>query len=178
MEPVISSFVERKLVKVTDSGPIMPLGGIYGPTLPQVLSTKIVAVLLQKGYHVTEILNNKSEVKLTLTNYNLDLNGDGGKKLKEFKRPSDDIAVLPKKVRREAPPAKVEEKPVVEDTGLKVEVAPPPSADIKVKTGADITITTPGGKAEADTKRDEPKSGGLMSTTKKNKPKADELISK
>lgn len=177
MEPVISSFVERKLVKVTDSGPIMPLGGIYGPTLPQILSTKIVAVLLQKGYHVTEILNNKSEVKLTLTNYNLDLNGDGGKKLREFKRPTDEISILPK-MRREAPKPRVEEKPVVEDTELKAAVIPP-ETEVKPKTENKITVTTPeGGKAEADTKRDEPKSGGLMSTTKKNKPKADELISK
>ena len=178
MEPVISSFVERKLVKVTDSGPIMPLGGIYGPTLPQVLSTKIVAVLLQKGYHVTEILNNKTEVKLTLTNYNLDLNGDGGKKLGEFKRPTDNITVLPKMARREAPKP-VEEKPVVkEDTVPKTEVVTP-DVEVKPKTENKIAVTTPeGGKADADTKRDEPKSGGLMSTSKKNKPKADELISK
>lgn len=169
METDMTTFVDKKLVKVTDRGPIMPLGGIYGPTLPQIMTVKTIAILLQKGYHVTEILNNKSEIKLSLSNYNVDINGDGGEGLKKVKKPDEDIKPLPKKnakVETPAPEAKPE-KPA-EKESVKVE-----AAVVENK----ITVSAAGGKAEADSKRNDNDAGGLMST-KKNKPKADELTSK
>ena len=169
METDMITFVDKKFVKVTDRGPIMPLGGIYGPTLPQIMTVRTIAILLQKGYHVTEILNNKTEIVLSLSNYNVDLNGDGGKSLKDVKRPNEDIKPMPKKNAKVESPAPEEktEKPATKEP---VKVEP---AVVENK----ITVSAAGGKAEAESKRNDNDAGGLMST-KKNRPKADELTSK
>ena len=74
MIPTGIKYVKEKYVKVTDIGPILPMGNLYGPTLPRIMNTHMISVLLQKGYHVTEILNDGTEVKLTLMNYDRDLN--------------------------------------------------------------------------------------------------------
>lgn len=171
METDTTTFVTKKLVKVTDSGPIMPLGGIYGPTLPQIMSVKVIAVLLQKGYHVTEILNNKTEVKLGLTNYNVDLNGDGGKSLDEVKRPNENINRMPRKSEESetVPEEKKEDVPQVKKVSETIKTEP--AVENK------ITVSAAGGKADADNKRNDNDAGGLVSS-KKGKPKADELTSK
>ena len=173
METDTTTFVTRKLVKVTDSGPIMPLGGIYGPTLPQIMSVKVIAVLLQKGYHVTEILNNKTEVKLGLTNYNVDLNGDGGKSLAEVKRPNEKINRMPRRPdeSENAPEDKKDDVPPVKKEKAPDNIKTEPTVENK------ITVSAAGGKAEADNKRNDNDTGGLVSS-KKGKPKADELTSK
>jgi len=113
MEKLDTSFVTKKNVKVMTKGPILPLGGIYGPmATPQVMTTHDIAVLLQKRYEVVEVLNNKSEVKLTMGNYNVDLNGDGGKAVEAIKQPTDEVKSIP--------PKKVEEPKAEEANKLQV----------------------------------------------------------
>lgn len=102
MEKLETSFVTKKNVKVTTKGPILPLGGIYGPmALPQVMTTHDISVLLQKRYEVVEVLNNGKEVKLSMGNYNVDLNGDGGKAVEEIKQPTDEVKSIPPANKRE-----------------------------------------------------------------------------
>ena len=114
MESVETTFVEKKNVTITDNGPIMPLGGIYGPTMPQVMKVGTIATLLQKGYHVSEVLNNGTRVPLTIINYNVDLQGDGGASLKEIKKPNEHI----KKIRPQ------QQNPVDNKSEEKVSPAP------------------------------------------------------
>jgi hypothetical protein len=75
MEFVGTKTVNAKLVKIKDNKPIYPLGGIYGPTVPQVFSTTIIASLIQRGYHVFEVLKDGSEIQLNLGNFKTKFDG-------------------------------------------------------------------------------------------------------
>ena len=97
MEKLVDRFVDKKLVIVTNIGPIMPLGGVYGPVGPQVLDTHTIAVLLQNRYKLKEVLKNGEQVELSLGNYNVDLNGDGGEYVKKIKKPNEDVLPVPKR---------------------------------------------------------------------------------
>lgn len=162
-----SRFVTAKLVKITTVGPILPLGGIYGPTIPQVLSTKIISSLLIKGYKVKEILKNKSEVDLNLMNYNVDLNGDGGNYLHKYIRPSEPIQTIPKKnetPKEEFKQEQKQEEKIVNNTPDKKE--------------ENKNIINEKKKEDTFNNNKNETNNGLMSSKKKDKPKADELESK
>lgn len=86
MIETVSKKVSAKKVKITDNKPIYPMGGIYGPTVPQVLNTSLIVALIQRGYHVVEILDNGKEVPLNLVNYTTDFNNrKDNKKIEEIK---------------------------------------------------------------------------------------------
>ena len=85
--------VDRKLVRITTSGPILPKGGIYGPTTPAIETVEEIALLLQKHYGVNEILADGTEVKLDITNYNFDLSDDDNAHLEGIKDPQDPITI-------------------------------------------------------------------------------------
>src|SRR5574344_700162 len=95
-EEVVKKYVDRKLVTVDYAGPIMPLGGIYGPTMPKVMPVSEIALLIQKHYRTVEHLENGGTVRLDMANYNLDLNGDGGDYLENIKKPvADPVEITP-----------------------------------------------------------------------------------
>lgn len=91
----VTTYVTQKLVSINDSGPIYPLGGIYGPTMPQITAVSEIALLIQKGYKVIEHLKNGNEVKLTIADYNIDLNGDEGAYLNDVKSPVEEATPIP-----------------------------------------------------------------------------------
>ena len=64
-----------KMIKIPYNGPIMPLGGVYGPiNSPFKQEVNEISALIMKGYPIIEVLNNGSEVNLTLSNFDKDNN--------------------------------------------------------------------------------------------------------
>lgn len=105
--------VKRKKVEVRYTGPIMPLGGIYGPTVAQILDIHTISALLIKGYRTVEILNNGEEVLLTMSNYDLDLNGDGGAEVDKIAKPNEEVQKLPNKDKKPEPEKQQPQQPAL-----------------------------------------------------------------
>jgi hypothetical protein len=78
----MDKFVDKKVVSIDYAGPILPLGGIYGPTIPQIMDVSDIATLIIKQYPVTEHLNDGTKKELDIANYNIDFNGDDGASVK------------------------------------------------------------------------------------------------
>ena len=78
----MDKFVDKKVVSIDYTGPILPLGGIYGPTIPLIMDVSDIATLIIKQYPVTEHLNDGSKKELDIANYNIDFNGDDGASVK------------------------------------------------------------------------------------------------
>lgn len=145
MEPVKTKFVKQKRVAVRYTGPIMPLGAVYGPTVPQVMDVHTIALLLQKGYRTVEILNDGTEIVLNLANYNIDNEGDGGESLKEVAKPNENITPIPSKNEKKEEPAPVEETKAPEPSEpeeVKAEEAPAKQEektdDVTIKVGGTV----------------------------------------
>lgn len=69
------NLVSTKKIKVNSRGPIRELSGIYGPIItPYIESVRTIASMIKSGKEVIEVLNNNTEVVLSLENYNFDLN--------------------------------------------------------------------------------------------------------
>lgn len=77
MQIIPKNTVENKIVNIPYSGPILLMGGIYGPIFDRLLPVSEIALLLQRQYPVREVVNGE-EIALDMSNYNLDLKGDGG----------------------------------------------------------------------------------------------------
>lgn len=91
----ITKYVDKKFAAVDHNGPIYTLGGIYGPTLPMIMDVSEIALLIQRHYRVNEHLTNGKVVKLDMTNYNIDLNGDEGAGLENIPPVNNDPAPVP-----------------------------------------------------------------------------------
>lgn len=199
MEPVTTKTVKQKQVAVRYTGPIIPLGGIYGPTVPQIMDVSIIATLLIKGYRVVEVLSDGREIQLNMGNYNVDNEGDGGKHLKAVSKPNEEIKPIPKpgaKKPEEKPAEQEPVKPVEEtpkDEEQKQEVIPTPQQpaqndNISIKVGgtavnaeekstetvSDVSVNNGqynGGKKDKHNKNNNQQQSTSMS-------KADKLVSK
>ena len=110
MEFAKKKTVDKKRVEVRYTGPILPLGGIYGPTVPQIMDVHTIASLLIKGYRTVEILNNGSEVMLDMSNYDLDFNGDGGASVEKIAPPNENVQKMPAKKPQKKEPSDEEKK--------------------------------------------------------------------
>lgn len=110
MEFAKKKTVDKKRVEVRYTGPILPLGGIYGPTVPQIMDVHTIASLLIKGYRTVEILNNGSEVMLDMSNYDLDFNGDGGASVEKIATPNENVQKMPAKKPQKKEPSDEEKK--------------------------------------------------------------------
>lgn len=142
----ITKYVTEKYVKIPFNGPIYTKACIYGPTLPERMPVSEIAMHIQKGYPVVELLANGKEVKLNMVNYNVDLNGDGGASVQNIAQPV------------EATPG-----PVAATTEEKVDATATATTDAKteeVKT-ATVNATT---DAKADDKSAD-KAGATVSAT-------------
>lgn len=146
----IKTFVDEKVVMIPYIGPIIPKGGIYGPVPAFKTTVQEIALLLTKGYPVSEVLPDKTFLPLDLTNYNVDHTGDDGKFLESVKAPvTDPIPVDDNGVVGDKTPA--EGTPTKEDTtdktgGKSTVVATPATAE---KTDGKSTVfSTSGSKAD------------------------------
>lgn len=143
----ITKYVTEKYVKIPFNGPIYTKACIYGPTLPERMPVSEIAMHIQKGYPVVELLANGKEVKLNMVNYNVDLNGDGGASVQNIAQPV------------EATPG-----PVVATTEEKADATATAATDTKteeVKTATTTQVTT---DAKADDKSAD-KAGATVSAT-------------
>lgn len=68
------AYTERKRIKITSCGPLATKGGAHGPIRTPYLETiaNIKKLLSRDRANVIEVLEDGSEVKLTLTNFCLD----------------------------------------------------------------------------------------------------------
>jgi hypothetical protein len=146
-EMLAKRYVDRKLITVDYTGPILPLGGIYGPTQPKVMPISEIALLIQKHYRVVEHLENGGTVRLDMANYNLDLNGDGGEYLESIKKPVADPIPVPTTEPVKAPDkgTATEEK----KTETTVVATPAVKEDDSNSNGKqNVTVSTSGSKAD------------------------------
>lgn len=71
--------MSTKLVTIPHRGPIIPLGGVYGPiTHAHHMDMTTIRILVTKGYEVDEHLNNGKVIRLDLNNYAKDNNASEG----------------------------------------------------------------------------------------------------
>lgn len=90
----MKKFVTKKKIVIDTKGPLSLKGGISGPIeIPYYENITIIGKMIMRGYKVFEILNDGSKVRLTLTNYNVELNPSSPsiKKTLEPVRSSKDI---------------------------------------------------------------------------------------
>lgn len=156
MAVVINKTVTEKYVSIVTNGPIIPLGCIYGPTIPKIMSTSEIAILIQKHYKVVEYLTNGETVVLDMTNYNTDLNGDGGESLAGIKPAIEEPIAIPV----DGKAAAVEQTTATDKSG---------------KNGKTDSTTTVTGQAAKDDKTSGGKTTVVVSTSAS---KADTITSK
>lgn len=154
----ITKYVDKKLVSVNHNGPIYVMGGIYGPTMPQITDVAEIALLIQKQYPVIEHLKNGTEVKLTIANYNIDLSGDAGAYLEDVKGPNEDVQPVPTEAEKEAAAAKVvadakaaaTKSDTAKTSGTPTVTATPVVADKTADTSAKTTVVVSTAASKAD----------------------------
>ena len=166
MIELINETVDEKIVNIPWTGPILPMGGIYGPILQRRMTVHEISTLLQKKYPVREILNDGTEVKLTMANYDQDLNGDGGAAAREVKQPNLDIKNVPTKEEREE--AELEAQIAREEK----EAAEKKAAEEAAK----VVTTTPVQATPVQDNNNQKNNNGKNG--KKNRPMVDDLTAK
>ena len=164
MIELINETVDEKIVNIPWTGPILPMGGIYGPILNRRMSVHEIATLIQKRYPVNEMRVDGREVKLTMANYDMDLNGDGGAATREVKQPNTNIKNIPTKEERE-------------EAELEAQIAREEKEAAKKKAAeeaAKVVTTTPVQAVPAQNNNQ--KNNGKKD--KKNRPMVDDLVAK
>lgn len=82
-------FVTKKKIIIPYNGRIRLKGNIMGPIeIPYMEDIKMICKLIMDKYPVYEVLKDGSKVKLTLINYNEDLNPETTSMTKEYKQVS------------------------------------------------------------------------------------------
>ena len=71
----MKKFVSKKKIVIKSKGPIRLKGNIQGPVeIPYYEKVETICNMIMDGLKVYEILNDNSEIKLTLSNYNVESN--------------------------------------------------------------------------------------------------------
>lgn len=109
-----------RTIKILSAGPIKSMNGVYGPILtPYTVDDNRLRSLLREGLNIVEIMADKSEKKITLSDFNMPNNNNVKKK-----EPVVNSKPAPAPAKVAEPEVKVE--PVVEETTTE-EVASQPS---------------------------------------------------
>lgn len=97
----MKKFVMEKKIVIKDNRRIKLKGNVMGPIeIPYVENTNMIAKLIMNGYKVYEVFNDKTEERLTLNNYNIDIHPEKStlrKKAVTIKNPKEIINNKPKK---------------------------------------------------------------------------------
>lgn len=71
----MKTLVQKKRIVIKSSGPIRLKGNIQGPIeIPYYEDVNVICKMIMEGLKVFEVLNDKSEVRLNLINYDTELN--------------------------------------------------------------------------------------------------------
>lgn len=71
----MKTLVQKKRIIIKSSGPIRLKGNIQGPIeIPYYEDVNVICKMIMEGLKVFEVLNDKTEVRLNLINYDTELN--------------------------------------------------------------------------------------------------------
>lgn len=93
-------FVKKKKIIINTRGALALKGGVSGPIeIPYMEDTDVICKMIMRGYKVFEILEDKTKVKLDLSNYNVDLNPPKEEPIKVKAKPKKEYTPIKPKQR-------------------------------------------------------------------------------